>query len=250
MHKRYRAPATPCDRLLADPRTSDTVRQRVEALRRTSIRCVSWPTCEPASRGLVGIADRVGLPAGTRDGGYERHRADRRVPGGAAHGLAAKRGPTDRAGEAETQARSQASGPAGRGHGRVAGLVRVRSVADWLRPAGAPPGSLPGSLPQQTSPHRAAPPEGLARRNRIVPGVRAAASNTRDDGWSGNIRLRQHAVVSGAIVNEAIRRITLIAAPHPAPIRPHHVTITASIKDRSMTPGHQAQPSSLITHPQ
>lgn len=35
----------------------------------------------------------------------------------------------------------------------------------------------------------------------------------------------------------------------PAPIRPHHVTIAASITDRSMTPGHQAQPSHLTLTP-
>src|SRR4051812_27846588 len=35
----------------------------------------------------------------------------------------------------------------------------------------------------------------------------------------------------------------------PAPIRPHHVTITASITDRSMTPGHQAQPAILDPSP-
>ena len=33
VRKRYHPPATPCDRLLADPRTSEVVRARVEALR-------------------------------------------------------------------------------------------------------------------------------------------------------------------------------------------------------------------------
>lgn len=33
MRKRYHAPATPCDRLLADPRTSTEVRRRIEVLR-------------------------------------------------------------------------------------------------------------------------------------------------------------------------------------------------------------------------
>ena len=33
VRKRYHAPATPCDRLLADPRASDLVRSNVEALR-------------------------------------------------------------------------------------------------------------------------------------------------------------------------------------------------------------------------
>jgi hypothetical protein len=33
VRKRYHARATPCDRLLADPRTCEVVRQRVETLR-------------------------------------------------------------------------------------------------------------------------------------------------------------------------------------------------------------------------
>ena len=33
VRKRYHAPATPCDRLLADPRTSEEIRRRVEAVR-------------------------------------------------------------------------------------------------------------------------------------------------------------------------------------------------------------------------
>ena len=37
----------------------------------------------------------------------------------------------------------------------------------------------------------------------------------------------------------------------PAPLLPHHVTITASITDRSMNPGHLAPPvtHALIHHP-
>ena len=38
----------------------------------------------------------------------------------------------------------------------------------------------------------------------------------------------------------------------PAPLLPHHVTITASITDRSMNPGHLAPPvtHTLNPHPQ
>ena len=36
----------------------------------------------------------------------------------------------------------------------------------------------------------------------------------------------------------------------PAPLRPHHVTISASITDRSMTPAYQACPLRLEPHPQ
>lgn len=63
VRKRYHAPATPCDRLLADPRTSDAVRRRVDALRADldPVRLLS--DMRAGQQKLVGIADRAGLPA-------------------------------------------------------------------------------------------------------------------------------------------------------------------------------------------
>ena len=69
VHKRHHAPATPCDRLLADPRTSDTVRQRVEALRADLDPVRLLADMRAGQQGLVGIADRVGLPAGPATAG-------------------------------------------------------------------------------------------------------------------------------------------------------------------------------------
>jgi len=61
--KRYHAPATPHQRLLADPRTPDTVRQEVEAVCATlgPVRLLS--DIRQAQARLVEIADRVSMDA-------------------------------------------------------------------------------------------------------------------------------------------------------------------------------------------
>lgn len=64
VRKRYHPAATPCDRLLADPRISDTVRQRVDALRADLDPVRLLADMRAAQQELVGIADQVGLPAG------------------------------------------------------------------------------------------------------------------------------------------------------------------------------------------
>ena len=63
VHKRYHAPATPSDRLLADPRTSNVVRQRVETLRADLDPVRLLADMRAAQQALVGIADRAGPPA-------------------------------------------------------------------------------------------------------------------------------------------------------------------------------------------
>ena len=60
VHKRYHAPATPSDRLLADPRTSEVVRQRVEALRADLDPVRLLAEMRAAQQAIVTIADRDG----------------------------------------------------------------------------------------------------------------------------------------------------------------------------------------------
>jgi hypothetical protein len=58
VRKRYHPPATPCERLLADPRTPEAVRDRVEALRASldPVRLLS--EMRAAQQALVAIADQ------------------------------------------------------------------------------------------------------------------------------------------------------------------------------------------------
>ena len=58
VRKRYHPPATPCERLLADPRTPEAVRGRVEALRATldPVRLLS--EMRAAQQALVALADQ------------------------------------------------------------------------------------------------------------------------------------------------------------------------------------------------
>jgi hypothetical protein len=58
VRKRYDPPATPCERLLADPRTSEAVRDRVEALRAGLDPVRLLGDMRAAQQALVDIADR------------------------------------------------------------------------------------------------------------------------------------------------------------------------------------------------
>lgn len=58
VRKRYHAPATPCDRLLADPRTSHEVRDRAEALRADLDPVRLLAEIRAAQTVLVALADR------------------------------------------------------------------------------------------------------------------------------------------------------------------------------------------------
>jgi len=63
VRKRYHAPATPCDRLLADPRTPEVVRGRVEALRADLDPVQLLAEIRSGQRDLVAIAERtIALP--------------------------------------------------------------------------------------------------------------------------------------------------------------------------------------------
>jgi hypothetical protein len=58
VRKRYHPPATPCERLLADPRTPEAVRDRVEALRATLDPVRLLREMRAAQQALVAIADQ------------------------------------------------------------------------------------------------------------------------------------------------------------------------------------------------
>jgi len=58
VRKRYHPPATPCQRLLADPRTSDEVRGKLEAVFATLDSVLLLQRIRSAQQGLVEIADR------------------------------------------------------------------------------------------------------------------------------------------------------------------------------------------------
>ena len=64
VRKRYHPPATPCERLLADPRTPEAVRSRVEVLRASLDPVGLLAEMRAAQRALVAIADQ-GIEAPT-----------------------------------------------------------------------------------------------------------------------------------------------------------------------------------------
>jgi hypothetical protein len=66
VRKRYHPPATPCQRLLADPRTSEKVRRRVEELRATLNPVRLLQEIRAAQQQLVEIADRPVLGEAAR----------------------------------------------------------------------------------------------------------------------------------------------------------------------------------------
>ena len=67
VRKRYHPPATPCDRLLADPRTSEAVRARLGALRAGLDPVRLLGEMRAAQAALVAIADREGAAPATID---------------------------------------------------------------------------------------------------------------------------------------------------------------------------------------
>src|SRR5689334_1832499 len=58
VRKRYHPPATPCERLLADPRTPEAVRARVEALRANLDPVRLLREMRAAQQALVALADQ------------------------------------------------------------------------------------------------------------------------------------------------------------------------------------------------
>ena len=125
--KRYHPPATPYQRLLADPRTSEEVRRRVEALHATldPVRLLS--EIRAASSELVEIADPpVGMMAADRaDAGA--------VPLRVADGVAGGRGAADERGRSRRRSVAAAARSVCGSDGAVARLVRGRAVADVAR---------------------------------------------------------------------------------------------------------------------
>ena len=131
VRKRYHRPATPCQRLLADPRTSQGVRDRVTALYAAldPVRLLS--DMRTAQQQLVDIADRssVSTSVSTDALPIEEFLAGLRI--------AWKEGevrPTALPKPKQKRGRRRpdppATGPAGEGHGAAARLVHCRALAN------------------------------------------------------------------------------------------------------------------------
>lgn len=65
--KRYHGPATPCQRLMADPRTTDDVKVRLAALQASLDPVELLARMRTCQQGLVDLADRTGPPEGHKD---------------------------------------------------------------------------------------------------------------------------------------------------------------------------------------
>src|SRR4051794_14835133 len=211
VRKRYHPPATPCERLLADPRRS--------AARELGS---GWL----AGRNEGGAASaRRHRRSRHRGAHHGRRTVDRGVPGGASHGLEGGGGQANGATQAEAEGWPAPAGPAHRGDDGVAGLVRRRSVANGTRVARAAAGRTSGALPRSAAANPPASAEGLAGRDGPDPRVRhRGAARARADAVDGhcagmivgNIGVRQRAVSSGAFLHEAIRTLIQIVALHPS----------------------------------
>lgn len=159
VRKRYHPPATPAQRLLSDPRTSEAPRLRVEALCRDAdpIRLLS--EIRTAQHNLVALADRG-----------RGNRIDRIEPGnvplGVAHGLAGWRGPSDGSAERHAQAVETASRSVRERDGADERLVRGRAVAELTRVLRAVASRAARHLPGRSAPDASAADEGLAARGR------------------------------------------------------------------------------------
>ena len=168
VRKRYHPPATPCQRLMADPRTSEEVRHRVQELRATLDPVRLLQEIRAVQQQLVDIADKPALG--------ETAKPDLADIGGiplrAAHGMAGGRGTPDQRSQGEAQAIAAAARSIRGSDDRAAGMVRGRAVAYIARAIGAVAGSVPRCLPGRAAADTAAPPEGMAPRSRAPNGIR------------------------------------------------------------------------------
>lgn len=158
VRKRYHAPATPYQRLLADMRTPDAVRRNVEAVYATldPVRLLS--VIRQAQARLVEIADRPAADATPAAGvpTLEQFLDSLRT--------AWQQGevrPTSRTPE-RGEARSAASGPLRGGHVGGARVVRCRAMADEPRAVRAIAGDASWHVPGRLAAHAAAADQGLA----------------------------------------------------------------------------------------
>ena len=188
--KRYHPPATPCQRLLADPRTPPEVCERVAELaaRLDPIRLLRQMRVR--QQRIVDIADKpVAAPSDSTVPPLEQFLAGLRIAW--REGEARAHGHTG--GEAEarpTEARS-----AGKGDGAVARLVRGRAVAYGPPIARAASGGTSWGVPGRAPAYGAASGEGLAEGESDGDGVRRTGRNAyrgvdRGSGDIGSLKTR------------------------------------------------------------
>jgi hypothetical protein len=180
VRKRYHTSLTPCDRLIADPRTSEIVRERVQALRADLVPVRLLADMRAGQQVLVTLTDCLAATATP-------------MPQPPIAAFLAGLHTAWRAGEVRPTAQAKPKprrgrrrpDPARRRRGRAAGVVRGRPIALGTRPARAASGCLSRPLPRRPDKDRAAAAKDLARRDRVRPGVRRLARQ-------GRLRLGEH----------------------------------------------------------
>lgn len=171
MRKRYHAPATPCDRLIANPRRAPRFAAELRLCAPISIRFAYWR--DPGGPNEVG--GTRGLPHDQRGCGIGDAASDRGLPGKATHGLAGWRSAANGAADIEGQARpSPACFTPLRGRSRHPPVS-----AGQHRPSIAPPSSVssPASNPLlRSSPYEKSPTV-APRAGSVVPPRNPSASH-------------------------------------------------------------------------
>ena len=165
--KRYHPPATPCQRLLADPRTPPEVCERVAELsaRLDPIRLLRQMRVRQQS--IVDIADKpVAAPSDS-----DRTAAGT-IPCRIAHRVAGRRSKAHGHTGGEAEARPTEARSAGEGDGAAARLVRGRAVAYGPPIARAASGGTSRGVPGRAPAYGAASGEGLAEGESDGDGVR------------------------------------------------------------------------------
>ena len=170
--KRYHAPATPCQRLLADPRTPPEVCERVAELsaRLDPIRLLRQMRVRQQS--LVDIADKpVAAPSAPTVPPLEQFLA------GLRHRVAGRRSKAHGHTGGEAEARPTEARSAGEGDGAAARLVRGRALAHEPPIARAASGGTSRGVPGRTPAYGAASGKGLAEGESDGDGVRRTGRN-------------------------------------------------------------------------
>ena len=165
--KRYHPPATPCQRLLADARTSEDVRLRLEVLRATLDPVRLLQQIRAAQQELVRLADSHGSrrcdPADRADAGA--------IPLRAAHSVAGRRGSPDQRAEAEGKALAAPARSVRGGHDQAAGMVRGGTVAHIARTVRAAADRVSRHVSGRAAANMPAPSQGMAPRGRSSAGI-------------------------------------------------------------------------------
>ena len=179
VHKRYHAPATPCQRLLADPRTPDAVRERLEAVFATLDPLRLLRDIRAAQQRLVDIADMPGAasePPPSLDTFLSALRTAWR----------SGRRASNRTAEAQAETRTPATGPA-RGSDR--GATRMVRRGAMAHQPGVPRQAAErasGPVSRRTSADRAAAAQDMAFGARVEPCLRRLRGPRRSQRRGGS----------------------------------------------------------------